>query len=114
MYVFDVTPLDPLYCYGHKVFYVDKTIWYAFHFEAFDRSAKVWKFNENAFIPAELNSGESIILRNAILGSIWDLQGGHVTTSTPVGRIGVDKAARPIYQNAEVMAFPAGLALIMR
>jgi Protein of unknown function (DUF1329) len=113
-YIIDVTPIDPNYCYAHKVFYVDKQSWATLYYETYDKAGKLWKVNKNSLGMIKLNTGERVTVPAATEDAIWDLQNTHASVSTIGTFPEVDKDASTELQDAQTYAFPGGLSRIMR
>jgi Protein of unknown function (DUF1329) len=113
-YIIDVTPVNPEYCYAHKVFYVDKQTWSTLYYETYDKQGRLWKVNKNSLGLVTLNNGEQAVISAATEDAIWDVQNAHASVST-IGTVPeIDKEAAPELQDAQTFAFPGGLSRIMR
>jgi Protein of unknown function (DUF1329) len=113
-YIIDVTPINPEYCYAHKVFYVDKENWSTLYYETYDKQGKLWKVNKNSLGMVKLNNGEQAVISAATEDAIWDLQNAHASVSTMGTVPEIDKDASAELQDAQTFAFPGGLSRIMR
>jgi len=113
-YIIDVRPINKDYCYGHKVFYVDKQNWATLYYETYDKQDKLWKVNKNSLGLIKMNNGEQVVIPAATEDAIWDLQNTHASVST-IGTVPeIDKDASTELQDAQTFAFPGGLSRIMR
>jgi hypothetical protein len=114
IHVIDVTPIQPNYCYSHRVQYIDAKLWNVMYYDLYDQQGKLWKTNYDGFYPYSDSKGESTINPYFQGATIWDVQNSHCSSGFDVPPLGIDEQAPQQYQDIQTMAFPAGLSTIMK
>jgi hypothetical protein len=111
-YVIEATPLPVMgtYCYSHKIFYLDTETWVPHFNEAYDESGRFWKLFWPKYAPVQV--GDTTILLNGPAGQssgeMLDFKRNHATV-TIQGNVAVGEKVPREYQDAQQLAFPAGL-----
>ncbi len=110
-YVVDISPLPVMgsYCYSHKVLYIDKETWMALFADSYDDSGKFWKLFWPKYAPMRV--GDALVLAapaGLASGEMLDFKRNHASVSIQYD-ITVDEKVPKIYQDAQRLAFPAGL-----
>jgi hypothetical protein len=111
VYVVDVSPLPVMgsYCYSHKVLYIDKETWMALFSDSYDDSGKFWKLFRPKYAPMRV--GDALVLAapaGLASGEMLDFKKNHASVSIQ-NDITVDEKVPDSYQDAQRLAFPAGL-----
>ena len=115
-YVIDLQPLPILgnYCYSHRVVYIDKETWFNVFTEMYDVDGKFWKIHWNNVAP--VRDGDREVLINPasqVAGVMLDFKGNHASIDL-FRDMTIGEFVPRQYQNAEELAFPAGLQQVLR
>jgi hypothetical protein len=80
VYVLEITPKDPSYCYPRKVLWIDKLIWEPLWVMVWDRKGEFWKEMHLFRIPAKLADGQVVWQQGT--GWVINVQNGRSTVIT--------------------------------
>jgi len=116
IYVIDLQPLPMLgnYCYSHRVMYIDKQTWFNVFTEIYDADGKFWKLHWNNVAPMR-DGGREVLMNPAsqVSGVMLDFKDNHASVDLFRDMTIGDSVPRQ-YQNAEQLAFPAGLQQVLQ
>jgi hypothetical protein len=114
VHVIDVTPINqPGYCYSHRVMYIDAKLWNEVAYDLYDHQGKLWKTSWSGFFPFPTH-GENVVNPYMLSATIWDVQNSHTSFGYDVPPWGVDETVPKEWQDVQTVAFPGGLANIMK
>jgi len=120
-YVVDVRripELNPGYCYGSRVDYVDKQYYGNVAEDIYDSNMKLWKVVWVGSTPAQLDNYGEQLGHCGIVENYWDVQNDHVsyiTSFNPSGACSLYDTKVPAqWNNVTKYATPAGLSQLMR
>ena len=116
LYLVQVSALPVMcgYCYGPKIFYVDKETWQPFWVDIYDVQNKLWKTDYSLVAPIPINQNESALVPGSFNEVMIDLHNDHMSTSEVYAELSANQFVHQKYWNAQVLGFPAGLAQIMQ
>jgi hypothetical protein len=115
-YVIDLQPLPMLgsYCYSHRVMYIDRETWMNLFTEMYDVDGKFWKVHWNSVAPWRDGDGEVLINPASQVGGVMiDFKGNHASVDV-FREMTIGDSVPQRYQNAEQLAFPAGLQQVLQ
>ncbi|MGH7841927.1 MAG: DUF1329 domain-containing protein [Candidatus Binataceae bacterium] len=113
-----VPSINPGYCYGQRVMYIDKQYYQTLAEDLYDTNQKLWKV-----VIVSLASGPFVKFGDqmgfaGILETYWDVQNDHVSYVTSVGRdpkpFAYDEQVPQQYNNTPKYSTPGGLMQLMR
>jgi hypothetical protein len=121
VYVIDVRripQLNPGYCYGKRIMYIDKQYFQTLTQDIYDSNMKLWKVMFEAGAQSTYdNFGEQPNF-GGIIETYWDLQNEHSSYITTFNKGGVpiiyDAQAPKQYDNVAKYSTPGGLMQLMR
>jgi hypothetical protein len=102
------------YCYSHRIIYIDKETWLNVFTEMYDVDGKFWKIHWNNVAPVR-DDGQEVLINPAsqVSGVMLDFKGNHASIDLFRDMTIGDLVPRQ-YQNAEQLAFPAGLQQVLQ
>ncbi len=100
------------YCYGKKIYYIDKEFYGAVEIDSYDPSMKLWKVFTGFTTPIPVPDG-GFYARNGGENVIYDLENQHSSVSWE-GKVLLNSNAPRQYYDVSRYALPAGLQQIMQ
>jgi outer membrane lipoprotein-sorting protein len=82
VYVLEITPKDPSYCYPKKIVWVDKVTWESVSVQMWDRKGEYWKETFAFRTPVKLPDGREVWSVGTVV--IHNVQNGRTTLVTAV------------------------------
>jgi hypothetical protein len=98
------------YCYGTRLFYIDKQTWHNINAEYFDAQQKFWKAGWFQFYTVPLPGTSDVYFGDPLHGAVLDFQNYHATGAFEPPK-GTDKEAGK-YNDTTRYATPGGLQQI--
>jgi hypothetical protein len=118
-----IAALNPGYCYGKRIMYVDKQYYQTLAEDIYDSNMKLWKVVWVGLAPGQYlssptaNYGEQMGF-DGIIETYWDVQNDHVSYITSIGRnakpFAFDAEIPQQYVNVAKYSTPGGLMQLMR
>jgi len=113
-----IQSLNPGYCYGKRVMYVDKQYYQTLAEDIYDSNMKLWKVVTVGLASGPfVNYGDQMGFAG-IIETYWDIQNDHVSYITSVGRepkpFAYDSQIPAQYNNVAKYSTPGGLMMLMR
>jgi len=113
-----VAALNPGYCYGSRVMYIDKQYYQTLAEDIYDSNMKLWKVMWEGGAQAPYESYGMQPNFGGIIENFWDVQNDHVSYVTSF-----NKGGNPIYYDSQVpkqfdnvpkYSMPGGLMQLLR
>ena len=113
-----IDSLNPGYCYGKRVMYVDKQYYQTLAEDIYDSNMKLWKVIWVGLASGPfVNYGDQMGFAG-IMENFWDVQNDHVSYITSIGRdpkpFAYDSQIPAQYNNVAKYSTPGGLMQLMR
>jgi hypothetical protein len=113
-----IPSLNPGYCYGRRVMYIDKQYYQTLAEDIYDSNMKLWKVVWVGLASGPfVNYGDQMGFAG-IIETYWDIQNDHVSYITSVGRspkpFAYDEQIPAQYNNIPKYTSPGGLMQLMR
>lgn len=113
-----IPQLNPGYCYGKRIMYIDKQYYQTLSQDIYDSNMKLWKVMVEAGAQSEYEKYGQQPNFGGIIETYWDLQNEHASYVTTFNKGGVpiiyDSKAPKEYNNVSKYSTPGGLMQVMR